>query len=340
MNVSTHTTMSNLESEPGASMGDVSAMTRSQTSMNPGGSSATLSMRAKAARKRKVNAQHNSNFRAGYVPVEEEALHRAGIRGRKRYFLYCFVVVLMITAVLNTLVTAWLLYILGLSLQGMTSIELTSVAGRDFLRVLADARIISMSFSDAGQLGARYNSTLVLESKGSVLQLDSSSTGGGSSIRLEGRNITVTTDQFAVSVNDNDWVLANLASLTAHRAIINLSVDNVTAKLIQPIEGRDGVCIESEQQSVHISGAQGVDILSNKTMELSSTNVFINAQMSVSMDARHGMYFTKLLNVTSGPINSNNLFTYKVCVCSSGQMFAGTSCDIDPQLTSICEETA
>ena len=45
-----------------------------------------------------------SNFRAGYVPVNEEYLHKAGIRGRKRFLLYLGFVFLFIITVLNTAV--------------------------------------------------------------------------------------------------------------------------------------------------------------------------------------------------------------------------------------------
>ncbi|RUS89483.1 hypothetical protein EGW08_002780, partial [Elysia chlorotica] len=69
----------------------------------------TLSMRAKAARKRRINSKHNSNFRAGFVPVDEDRLQRSGIRGRKRYFLYCLIGTLLGVTVLNLAVTGWLL---------------------------------------------------------------------------------------------------------------------------------------------------------------------------------------------------------------------------------------
>ena len=70
------------------------------------GDTGTLSMREKAQMKRRVTKEHNSNFRAGYININEEYLHKTGIRGRKRYLFYCFITSLVIIAILNALVRA------------------------------------------------------------------------------------------------------------------------------------------------------------------------------------------------------------------------------------------
>lgn len=77
-----------------------SMMSQSSTLSVP----ASMSMRGKSQLKRRINKEHNSNFRAGYVPVNEAYLHKAGIRGRKRFLLYSCLVVLLVLAVLNTAV--------------------------------------------------------------------------------------------------------------------------------------------------------------------------------------------------------------------------------------------
>uniref|UniRef100_A0A0B7A6Q9 Beta-sarcoglycan n=1 Tax=Arion vulgaris TaxID=1028688 RepID=A0A0B7A6Q9_9EUPU len=348
MNISTHTTMSNVDSDPGISTGDVSMVgVRSdpQSPMSVGQLGAsTLSMRAKAVRKRKVNAQHNSNFRAGFVLVEEEALHRTGIRGRKRYFLYCILTVMMFTALLNTLVIAWLLYIFGMSHHGMASIELTTIGGRDFLRVLAEARIITMSFNDAA-LGARYNSTLFLESKETSLEVKSTFTKSGSSIKMEGSNITLTTDEFGINVNgSDDWVLANLPSLVSHNTISNLFVDNVTASKIHGTKDFKDLYIESSQ-NIEMKSAEGFNIKSNKIIDIYAFNVYMNTQTSINIDAKHGLYLTGLPVVTTSDFINRNLLTHKVCICRTGQVFTvpvtrpGITCDIGQQLQKICGQS-
>lgn len=71
---------------------------------------ANLSMRQKSALKRRITREHNSNFRAGYININEQYLHKTGIRGRKRYFLYCLVALLFIVAIVNALVRLVIAY--------------------------------------------------------------------------------------------------------------------------------------------------------------------------------------------------------------------------------------
>ena len=68
------------------------------------GVSPTLSMREKSLLKRRINKEHNSNFRAGYVNINEEQLHKTGIRGRKRYVIYGLTLLLALTVLVNILV--------------------------------------------------------------------------------------------------------------------------------------------------------------------------------------------------------------------------------------------
>ncbi|KAG9331168.1 hypothetical protein JZ751_019921 [Albula glossodonta] len=59
------------------------------------------SMREKAIDRRSANKEHNSNFKAGYVPIEEERLHKTGLRGRKGNLAVCIIVLLFLLALIN-----------------------------------------------------------------------------------------------------------------------------------------------------------------------------------------------------------------------------------------------
>lgn len=63
------------------------------------------SMREKAIERRIINKEHNSNFKAGYVPIEEERLHKTGLRGRKGNIAVCVVVLLFLLALINLIVS-------------------------------------------------------------------------------------------------------------------------------------------------------------------------------------------------------------------------------------------
>lgn len=62
-------------------------------------------MREKAIERRNINKEHNSNFKAGYVPIEEERLHKTGLRGRKGNMAVCIVILLFILALINLIVS-------------------------------------------------------------------------------------------------------------------------------------------------------------------------------------------------------------------------------------------
>ncbi|XP_072425301.1 beta-sarcoglycan isoform X3 [Chiloscyllium punctatum] len=62
------------------------------------------SMHEKAVDRRNINKEHNSNFKAGYVPIDEERLHRTGLRGRKGNLAICVIVLMFILAVINLIV--------------------------------------------------------------------------------------------------------------------------------------------------------------------------------------------------------------------------------------------
>lgn len=63
------------------------------------------SMREKAIERRNVSKEHNSNFKAGYVPIEEERLHKTGLRGRKGNIAVCIIVLLFLLALINLIVS-------------------------------------------------------------------------------------------------------------------------------------------------------------------------------------------------------------------------------------------
>lgn len=62
-------------------------------------------MREKAIERRSINKEHNSNFKAGYVPIEEERLHKTGLRGRKGNMAVCIVILLFLLALINLIVS-------------------------------------------------------------------------------------------------------------------------------------------------------------------------------------------------------------------------------------------
>ncbi|GFR60654.1 beta-sarcoglycan [Elysia marginata] len=297
----------------------------------------TLSMRAKAARKRKINSRHNSNFHAGFVPVDEDRLQRSGIRGRKRYFLFCLVGTLMAVTFLNLAITAWLLHILGMTHHGLQSVEMISRGSENLMRVLTDASIDTISLDNA-MLGARFDSNLDMQAEESALTVKTASRNSSSSITLEGNKLTLTTGEFCVkTTNSPDWVSANLASMARQNIINNLSVDdNITVGKIQEGIKYSDLSIESTTGDTNIFGRDGVQVATAKQIQVSakSDSVSLKAQHTINMEGSRGIYIRpRMKKVKKGK-------TFKVCICDTGRVFfvkGKSSCDLsDRKRQEIC----
>ncbi|KAJ1525917.1 hypothetical protein ONE63_009105 [Megalurothrips usitatus] len=87
----------------------------------------TLSLRNKALIKRSMNRNHSNNMRAGYVAVNEQYLHKTGLRGRKTYAFWTLIMLLFFMAFGNLMLTFIILGVLRLG-QGMESLELVPEA--------------------------------------------------------------------------------------------------------------------------------------------------------------------------------------------------------------------
>ncbi|KAG8229269.1 hypothetical protein J437_LFUL009629, partial [Ladona fulva] len=97
----------------------------------------TLTLRDKALIKRNISRHHNSNFKAGYVPVHEPSLGRTGVRGRKTVVLWALVLLLFALAAANLCLTLTVLGVLRVG-HGMEAIEFLSELGILKFRGVAD----------------------------------------------------------------------------------------------------------------------------------------------------------------------------------------------------------
>ncbi|KAJ8277114.1 hypothetical protein GJAV_G00071620 [Gymnothorax javanicus] len=80
-------------------------------------------MREKAIERRSTNKEHNSNFKAGYVPIEEERLHKTGLRGRKGNMAVCIIILLFLLALINLIITLVIWSVIRIGPNGCDSME-------------------------------------------------------------------------------------------------------------------------------------------------------------------------------------------------------------------------
>ena len=57
-----------------------------------------------------ANKRHARNFDAGHIKIDEHHLHRSGLRGRKRWFLWCGLFIMLLVVLLNLAVNVITVY--------------------------------------------------------------------------------------------------------------------------------------------------------------------------------------------------------------------------------------
>ncbi|ESO89480.1 hypothetical protein LOTGIDRAFT_234314 [Lottia gigantea] len=311
----------------------------------------TLSMREKSQLKRRINREHNCNFRAGYIEVNEEYLHKTGIRGRKRYLLYCVVFTLIFLALVNALATAGLVYFLGISHLGINDLEF--LLKDDLLRVFADTEITKIKMFDAG-VGGRFDKNLkIVGMEGSVVI--QAPWDNGTRVVLFDKKITITSDNFQVSSLKDDRVFMSTSKKSSYplKKSRNLHAAGVQADIVRSGTEYPDLDIESYNR-ILISGSEGVTINSqqglvsmtaNQNIKLNSTAGSVNFEpmkhfyMSKQLPISSSKYDQVQLNSTISQSNSStdnsssqsdasiqfsqSEQAYKLCFCmSTGKLFA------------------
>ncbi|XP_060080075.1 beta-sarcoglycan-like [Ylistrum balloti] len=310
------------------------------------GDAANMSMREKSTLKRRINREHNSNFRAGYININEPYLHKTGIRGRKRYFLYCVVTFLILLACANALLTAGIMYALKFSYFGVQSLEF--IPDSRLLRFLSDTTLSTVQIFD-GFIGSRKNASLLFQNdNGQVVFMADAEEGlneKASRVELQPDNTEVkSVEDFKVWSPDTEKMLLStgLEAVQEWPSVanqgVNIHAPIVEVPVLESMSGIDGLNIES-YQNTEIKGMEGLELSSLGKMYLITNNITLHSTSgNVIMDASNGVYLDSNLPRATSPPSSSSANAYKLCVCMpSGRVFAvqvtgpGVGCgDADP----------
>ncbi|XP_069130949.1 beta-sarcoglycan-like [Argopecten irradians] len=308
------------------------------------GDVSNMSMREKSTLKRRINREHNSNFRAGYININEPYLHKTGIRGRKRFFLYCVIIFLILLACANALLTAGIMYALKFSYFGVQSLEF--IPNSQLLRFLSDTTLTTVQIFD-GFIGSRKNSSIVIQNENGpvVFMAEGGLEDKASKIELRPGNVEVkSVDNFLVGSPDTGNVLLStgLDAIQEWNSIgspgINIHAPVVEAPVLESVPGVDGLNIES-YQNTDIKGMEGLELSALGKVYFITKNITLQStDGSITMDATNGVYLDSNLPRASAPLSSTTTNAYKVCVCMpSGRLFTvqvtgpGVGCaDADP----------
>eukprot|EP00106_Octopus_bimaculoides_P012973 XP_014780415.1 PREDICTED: beta-sarcoglycan-like isoform X1 [Octopus bimaculoides] len=284
-----------------------------------------LSMRDKAQRKHN-NHEHRTNFRAGFIPINEEYLHKTGIRGSKKKVLYCVVAFLLLVAIANIVVTGLLMSVLKLTPFGLQSLEF--IPGGELLRFIVNGVLPNITLI-GGQLGSRMWSGMNFTADQSVINIGSPES---SMLSVNETQSLFTTDAFDVidadtsklvfSTDPNkEWSFpkmpqnlqtnaietTNIKSRTKWNDIVFESFSRVDVK------GDKGVSTEESINKINVQASKGISLNAEKgnlKFDASDGNIIINKKT------------LRPIKVENPGVNATGE-TFKLCICTpSGKLFA------------------
>ncbi|XP_067134188.1 beta-sarcoglycan [Centruroides vittatus] len=296
--------------------------------MAAGEGNSTLSMREKALLKHHINKQHNSNFKAGYVPIYEPYLHKTGLRGRKGMLFYALVILLFIIALANLAVTVLLLSVLRIG-YGMESMEfirpgllLRFLHHADMGRVLSSSGIIGgFAEKDLPIIGDSQPVILHATSKGFTYS-DGKNTGPSMEVGPdwtlisdveEFRVRSPSTGQTIFSTKYQDFKLpAGIPNLYVKEA----HVSRITSGTNQSLE-------VSSPYQVMLKGNEGLTVEGKEIIWVAGQDLhFKSVNQSIILDGRLGVMIPVDKIPLAAEPQDNSPRWYKVCVCvPSGRIF-------------------
>uniref|UniRef100_T1J3F8 Beta-sarcoglycan n=1 Tax=Strigamia maritima TaxID=126957 RepID=T1J3F8_STRMM len=281
-----------------------------------------MSMREKALHKRRINKQHSSNFKAGYVPINENYLHKTGIRGRKSFLVYGVVALLFLVVLGNLLVTLILLSVLRIG-YGMEGLEF--LPSGDLLKFLVPSDL-NYVIPAQGIIGGFINRDLnIYGSNGGKLDLSAScDTLKPASISLEPRETTIkNVDSFRIINPNNGKTVFNTDYIDFGLPKSVKSINVKKAKLSRVTSPIDSSLTLSSVRQIHLLGSEGINMVSKEIVWSTEEDLILKSvNGSIHIRGLNGMF----INVESHLTKDVSLFPtkkkygqYKICVCKNNK---------------------
>ncbi|XP_038058712.1 beta-sarcoglycan-like [Patiria miniata] len=290
------------------------------TSAYQRGTNGHQSMLEKSLERRRVNKEHNSNFRAGHVPVHEEHLHKTGLRGRKRYFAYCFLAMVYITAVGNLVITALMMWTLRIDMNGLQSLQFL----RGGLVRFLDEVDIDTVVTSHGEIGGFMGQDLEISGQRSTVRVvahekpaASVEVSNGETIMRGQKGLKVISPRSGATIFHTD---------ASKEAILPTKMDTMQSSLITANK-----IVSDTEEDLRIMSNASVELLGSEVLQLSSKqlnadarDILITSMSTLILDGSVGTFLnTTLLPKASGSVGNRPKATvFKLCVCkTSGRVF-------------------
>ncbi|XP_022086293.1 beta-sarcoglycan-like [Acanthaster planci] len=290
------------------------------TSAYQRGTSGRLSMLEKSLERRRVNKEHNSNFRAGHVPVHEDHLHKTGLRGRKRYFAYCFLLLLYVAAVGNLAITGLMMWTLRIDMNGLQSFQFLKGGAVRFL----DEVDIDSVVSSHGEIGGYVGQDLEITGQSSAVQVvayekpvASVEVSSGETVMRGRKGLKVVNPRSGATVFHTD---------TSKEAVLPAQMNTMQSPLITTNR-----IVSDTQDDLTVSSDGLVEFLSSDVLDLSSKqlqaearDILLTSRSTLILDSSAGTFLnaTLLPKASTSVGNRPKASVFKLCACkTSGRIF-------------------
>ncbi|XP_071487253.1 beta-sarcoglycan-like [Diadema antillarum] len=277
-------------------------------------STSRLSMLDKSLERRRVNKEHNSNFRAGYVAVHEEHLHKTGLRGRKRFLAYLLLFLIYVVVIANLVLTVLIVLALRIDQTGSDVLEFVDGGDIQYKEDVQAEKVLT----DLGEFGGYRGQDLEINGDGQPVVLQQMM--GGATVEISGESTTMRAQEGLQIINPmtGGSILhtVNDSGIATPTGMKQLASSRVVASKLSPGPG-ETLSMEAEE-GITIQGNEGLS-LSAKEIDLSGENVTLNALdlMSLEVGPSGGINVnTTLLPKKSTGRLSGSVTGYTLCVCS------------------------
>ncbi|XP_066429188.1 beta-sarcoglycan [Eleutherodactylus coqui] len=275
------------------------------------------SMREKAVERRNVNKEHNSNFKAGYIPIDEDRLHKTGLRGRKGNLAICVIVLLFILAVINLIITLVIWIVIRIGPNGCESMEFHDSGLLRFKQV-SDMGIIHPLYKST--VGGRHsedlvitgnNQPVVLQQGSTVLKVDKNKTSITSDIGMEFVDPRTQNTLFSTDYEKHEFHLPKgVKTLNVLKASTERITSSASSDLKINVDGQ-----------ITVRGNEGVFIM-GKTIDFrTGGNIVLKAENSIVLNGSVMVTPSRLPTSTGELMYDDGTERYKLCMCADGTLF-------------------
>ncbi|MCI4389288.1 hypothetical protein PGIGA_G00096100 [Pangasianodon gigas] len=277
------------------------------------------SMREKAIERRTVSKEHNSNFKAGYVPIEEERLHKTGLRGRKGNIAVCIIVLLFLLALINLIITLVIWTVIRIGPNGCDSMEFHE-SGLLRFKQKADMGVVHPLHKST--VGGRKDQDLVITGNNNPVVFKQ----GNTRLSVEKDKTSITSD-LGISFTDprtqTTFFSTDFDNHEFHlpKQVKVLNVKKASTERITSNASSD-LTIKGDGKAI-IRGNEGVFIM-GKTVEFRmGGDIELKAENSIVLNGSVMFSPSRIPNTSLGGelYFNEGLERYKLCMCADGTLF-------------------